>query len=363
MATIRERVGASGKRAFHAQVRMQGFPARTASFPTKRAAERWATKIEADMIEGKHFRSVEARRRTLGDAIDKYVADELPKKRHAGMHAAAFIWWKAELGHVKLADIAPGKLVECRDKLAKSSYQRARPDGVRSNFKGVAIPKYRRSPASVNRYLACLSHVFTMARREWHWISGNPVEDVSRLTESSGRIRHLSDDERKVLLAETAKDAKLHTFVMIALSTACRAGELRKLTWADVDMQRGDLLFRETKNAQPRAVSLHGEALRLLKAHAKVRRLGGTLVFENSRGGRYDYRPAFESAIAAAGLKDFHFHDLRHTAATYLAQAGATEQQLRAIGGWRSNVVNRYVHLAADDARAALERLAEKVGR
>jgi integrase len=361
VATIRERISAGGKRAFHVQVRMTGFPARTASFPTKRAAERWATTIEADMIEGKRFRSVEARRRTLADAIDRYIADELPKKRHAGMHQSALAWWKAELGHLKLADITPAKLVEFRDKLAKSSYQRARPDGVRSKFKDKPVPEYRRSRGTVNRFLACLSHVFSIARREWHWIGSNPVEDVSRLTESSGRLRHLSDDERKALLAETAKDKLLHAFVLIALSTACRAGELRKLAWVDVDLRRGDLLFRETKNAQPRAVSLHGEALRLLKAHAKVRRLGGDLVFEGAKGGQYDYRKPFLAAVARAGLDNFHFHDLRHSAATYLAQMGATEQQLRAIGGWKSNVVNRYVHLAAEDARAALEKLAEKV--
>jgi hypothetical protein len=64
----------------------QAFPARTASFPTRRQAERWAKTIEADMIEGKHFRSAEARRRTVAEAIDRYVAEELPKKRAGDMH-------------------------------------------------------------------------------------------------------------------------------------------------------------------------------------------------------------------------------------------------------------------------------------
>ena len=77
--------------------------------------------------------------------------------------------------------------------------------------------------------------------------------------------------------------------------------------------------------------------------------------------GIYDYGEAFNAAVTAAGIKDFHFHDLRHTAATYLAQDGATEQQLRAIGGWKSNVVNRYVHLAAEDSKVALEKLAGRI--
>jgi hypothetical protein len=86
MPTIRERAKADGTRIFHVQVRMAGFPARTASFPTRRQAERWAKTIEADMIEGKHFRSAEARRRTVAEAIDRYMAEELPKKRAGDMH-------------------------------------------------------------------------------------------------------------------------------------------------------------------------------------------------------------------------------------------------------------------------------------
>ncbi|HEY0339448.1 MAG TPA: hypothetical protein VGC34_01465, partial [Steroidobacteraceae bacterium] len=83
MPTIRERAKADGTRVFHVQVRMSGFPARTASFPTRRQAERWSKTVEAEMIEGKHFRSVEARRRSLAQAIDRYVEEELPKKRDA----------------------------------------------------------------------------------------------------------------------------------------------------------------------------------------------------------------------------------------------------------------------------------------
>jgi hypothetical protein len=57
MATVRERRKKDGTTIFNAQVRMAGFPARTASFPTKRLAERWSKTIEAQMIEGRHFRT------------------------------------------------------------------------------------------------------------------------------------------------------------------------------------------------------------------------------------------------------------------------------------------------------------------
>lgn len=64
------------------------------------------------MIEGRHFRNAEARRRTFGDAIDRYTRDELPKKRGGGMHAAALRWWKIKIGTRKMADVTPSVIVE-----------------------------------------------------------------------------------------------------------------------------------------------------------------------------------------------------------------------------------------------------------
>ena len=100
----------------------------------------------------------------------------------------------------------------------------------------------------------------------------------------------------------------------------------------------------------------------MLKEHGRIRRLDDYRVFLGATpGSRYDYHTPFKAACAAAGVRDFRFHDLRHSAATYLSREGATEQQLKAIGGWKSNVVSRYVHLAAEDAKAVLERMNAKI--
>ena len=313
------------------------------------------------MIEGKHFRSTEARRRSVADAIDRYLEDELPRKRDTVGPRSRLAWWREAIGKSKLAEVSPALIVECRDRLARSTYQRARPGAKRSLVAEGDVRRYTRTPGTVNRFLSNIGHVFTVARREWHWISHSPMSGVSKLRESKGRVRYLSDDERRALLVGTAKDPQLHAFVVIALSTACRAGELQKLTWADVDLKTGQLLFRETKNAQSRSAWLSGAALDLLKEHGKVRDVKGGLVFRSAKGKMFRYMDGFNTAVAAAGISGFRFHDLRHSAATYLAQQGATEQQLRAIGGWKSNIVNRYVHLAAEDSKAALEKLAKKI--
>lgn len=360
MAAIRERAKRDGSRVFHVQVRMAGYPARTASFPTKRQAERWAKIIEAEMIEGKHFRGVEARRRTLGEAIDRYLLEEVPKKRNGSMSRINLPWWKINLGHLKLADVTPAVLVEHRGKLGRGTFTRAKPESPKSIVKGEAR-QFKRSNATVNRYMTALSHVFTVARKEWHWVSHNPFEGVSKLREGSGNVRFLSDEERKRLLAATAKDSQLHTFTLLALSTAARAGELLSLCWRDVDMNEGRLLLRVTKNAQARTTWAHGEAVRALKEHGRLRRLNDDRVFTSITGRRYRYEKPFRAACQQAQIENFTFHGLRHSAATYLAREGATEQQLKAIGGWKSNVVSRYVHLAAQDAKDVLAKMNEKI--
>lgn len=363
MASIRERIKDDGTRSFHVQVRMQGYPSRTATFRTKREADRWAKTIEASMIEGNHFQNVEARRRTLADAIDRYMVEEVPKKRSGGLnHKAALPWFRKSIGHLKLAGVTPAVITEQRGILARSKYTRANPGSKRTTIKDGRANEFKRTNATVNRYLAALSHVFTVARKEWQWISNNPFDGVRKLPEGKGRVRHLSEEERTRLLAETAKEPELHCFVVLALSTACRAGELLKLTWQDVDFNEGQLLFRDTKNSQPRTAWLHGEALRLLKQHAKVRRIDSSQVFNNSKGkGVFEYNKLFRVACKAAKVNEFRFHDLRHTAATELAKMGATEQQLKAIGGWKSGVVSRYVHLAANDSKALLEKMNKKL--
>src|SRR5688572_11998031 len=98
MATIRKRVGRAkelqdgtakpGRTSFHVMVRRAGFPTRTASFATRKLAQAWATTVEAEMIEGRHFRDAAARRRTVAEAIDRYMEEEVPRKRGGTMHRA-----------------------------------------------------------------------------------------------------------------------------------------------------------------------------------------------------------------------------------------------------------------------------------
>lgn len=164
MPTIRERGG-----KFHVQIRMAGFPARTGSFPTRRTAERWAKTIEAEMIEGKHFRSVEARRRTLADAINRYLEHEVGKLRNGNMHRTNLPYWREHLGRSKLSEITPALIVEHRDRIAAGTFTRAKPGAPGSTLGANETPRaFKRRPGTVNGYLVSLGSVLSTARRQWH---------------------------------------------------------------------------------------------------------------------------------------------------------------------------------------------------
>ena len=90
-------------------------------------------------------------------------------------------WWHRQLGQRLLADVTPALIVEYREKLAQG-------DGK------------PRANATVNCYLAALSHALTIAAREWGCLGHSPMPKVSRLPEPRGRVRFLSDDERQRLL-------------------------------------------------------------------------------------------------------------------------------------------------------------------
>jgi integrase len=280
----------------------------------------------------------------VSDLIDRYISDVLPSKRPSTAYNQRYQlrWWKAQLGNYALADVTPALLIEYRDKLARNKAR-------------------RQSGATVKRWLAVLSHCFTMAVREWQWCDDNPVRTITKPREPRGRVRFLSDQERYQLLEEchASRNPYLHTIVVLALATGARRGELLGLQWPDVDLKRGTLTFQETKNGERRAVPLTGQALTRMGQHAKVRRLDTALVFPNATGRKpLGIREAFEGAVERAGIQDFRFHDLRHSFASYLAMQGATLAEIAEVLGHKTlAMVMRYAHLSEAHTRGVVERM------
>jgi integrase len=176
-----------------------------------------------------------------------------------------------------------------------------------------------------------------------------------------GRVRFLSDEERDRLLeaCRESQNPYLQTIVILALSTGARRGELLSLRWPDVDLKRCRLTLRETKNGETRSVPLTGNGLAVLTQHAEVRRRDTTLVFPDRTGSRpLGIRGAFDNAVERSGITDFHFHDLRHTFASYLAMQGASLLEIAEVLGHKTlNMVKRYAHLSEAHTRGVVERM------
>lgn len=328
MANIEKRVASDGDVTFRVKVRLRGHPTETATFSRLTDARLWIQKTEAAIREGRHFKTAEAKRHTLAELIDRYIKEILPRKasksKFSTNQSQQLNWWKAQLGPYVLSDITPARIVEARGRLG-------------------------RSPATANRYMAALSHVFTIAIREWEWIEDSPIRKISKLKEPRGRVRYLSDEERTKLIeaARNIEDPTLYTVIVLALSTGARQGELLNLNWKDVDFKRGSLTFHETKNGERRTVPLTGLAHDLLKERHSKRDKVTSLVFpsEESTPVRVD-RP-FQALLAQTDIQDFRFHDLRHSAASYLAMNGASLAEIAEVLGHKTlQMVKRYAHLS-----------------
>lgn len=346
MATIEKRVGKSGKTTWRARVRRLSGPSLTKSFPRKQDAETWARSIESKLDAGEAVPSAEARKRTLGDTIDRYLSVTLPQAKHrknASEQTRLLLWWKDQLGARPLANITPAAIAEVRDELTQAK-----------NRKGEPL-----SGATINRRITALSAVMRVAVREYGWIAKNPVPNVTRLADSKGRERFLSDPERAALLKACTESpcAALAPLVSLALATGARKGELFALQWVDVDLQRRVARFLDTKNGESRTVPLAPVAVDTLKAW-RTDRLPVGPVFPDRPG---TVQKAWEAARDAAGLHDFRFHDLRHSAASYLAMSGASLMDIAAILGHKTlAMVKRYSHLSEQHTTAAVDRMAER---
>ncbi len=351
MATIQERQNKKGETKYRVMVRRKGFPTEYATFDRLTDARAWAKQIEVDMKNGRYFRYGEAKRHTVAEMIDRYVKEvaSMKSERFQSERKGQLQFWRDELGDFTLAELTPAKIVETREKLKQT------PVG-----KKVQKP---RSPASVNRHLAALSAVLNTAAKEWMWLEDSPLRKVSRFKEPRGRVRFLSDEERAVLLNACQQSAEplLYPIVVVALSTGARRGELLNLRWKDVDFPRGFIRLEETKNRERRAVPLTSHAMEVMRGLASIRKIDDDRVFP-FKFGVGSLRASWEQALIEAKIDDFRFHDLRHTAASYLAMNGATLAEIAEVLGHKTlQMVKRYAHLTEQHTSRVVERMNKKI--
>lgn len=355
MANIQKRISNSGDTSYRVLVRLKGYPTESATFERLTDARDWAQKTEAAMKEKRYFKTAESKKHTVADMIDRYIkrVEQRNPKRLRDIRSILG-WWRQELGYCVLANITRATLTEKIEKL--SSHKRILTSGVEKPI----------SAATVNRHIAALSHAFSIAVNEWEWLEHHPLHKVARMKEPRGRVRFLDDDERKRLLdaCKASQCSSLYLIVTLALSTGARLNEIMSLKWSDVDLNRKAITLHETKNGERRILPLVGHALECVEVLAKVRRINSDLLFPSTRDvlTPLNIRTSWNTAVKTSGLKNFRFHDLRHSAASYLAMNGASLAEIAEVLGHKTlQMVKRYAHLSEAHTSKVVESMNRRI--
>ena len=211
------------------------------------------------------------------------------------------------------------------------------------------------APATVKVEAAVLTALMNMARRAGH-VQRNPMEGVRLPRVQNQIVRFLSEVEEENLLARLPDDLRLA--VRFAIATGLRDAEQRGLCWSNIDFVANVLTVRG-KGGKQRQIPLCQHALAVLGEiprnllHPEVFLLDG-----HARQRQFGKGRLWTRALKAAGLDDVHWHLLRHTFCSRLAQRGASLQTIAELAGHASIAMTmRYAHLTADTRARAVRLL------
>ncbi len=352
MATIEKRINSKGETSYRALVRIKGHPSVSNTFAQKTKAEEWAKRTEIAIKDGKYLPSVESNRRTVSELIDKYLKEEHPKKQNKNTDINAHLGiWKSLIGQYALIAIKPDILTSALHKIAEIPTPRGK----------------TKSAATMNRYIASLSVVFSYGYKNLDWLSHNPMAKISKYSEPRGRVRYLTDTERENLLSACKESSNpiLYPVVLLAITTGARKNEILSLKWADLDLHlesgKGRAILHETKNGEQRTLPIIEPALSVLRELESARGASEYLFPPNrfsSLTGHANINHAWYTAVEKAQIKNFRFHDLRHTTASYLAMNSITTALIADLLGHKSlQMTKRYSHLSDQHKQSVVERV------
>ena len=199
------------------------------------------------------------------------------------------------------------------------------------------------SAATANRYLSLVSAILTRAVEIWEWLDKRPA--IPHYKTPPKRVRYLTAEEIRRVYDELPADIK--DPFMLSIMTGLRRANVLNLRWEQVDFQRNLIIIdgSEMKAGKTHTVPVTTSVRQLLS-----RNFGRNpeYVFRDEHGGRIrNFFNRWKKALQQAGIKDYRWHDNRHTWASVLIQNGVPIHELQEMGGWHSiNMVQRYAHLS-----------------
>lgn len=305
----------------------------------KRLAQKLYAKVVTDIVEGRYFEKIEAQSHTFEQLRDRYMTEHSrvnKTERSSIRDESLFRHLSGFFGGMTLAEVKPARISEYK------SLRRS--EGAKT--------------ATIARELEVLRHALNLAIREWEWLDRNPFEKV-KIEKPNNKIeRWLSIEEQKRLIGESPE--WLREIIVFALNTGLRQSEILLLKWQQIDLSRRILTLTDAKNKERRSIPLNRTVLELLGSKGRVRHISG-YVFTSYAGTRIDARNllrAFYAARKRAKLEDLRFHDLRHTFATRLVQAGVDLYVVKQLLGHKTiTMTMRYAHHYPESLRAGVEVL------
>lgn len=269
-------------------------------------------------------------------------------------------FWLSHFEGVKLKDITEAKIYAAISKMTNRRHEENWKNKLEALAKkGKEAPPFKPKPAATATkaaHLSLMKSIMRAAEREWKWLDKAPLIKVPQ--PKNKRIRWLEPHEAVRLIDECPEPLK--SVVRFALATGLRRSNILDLEWQQIDMQRKVAWINpeESKSGRAIGVALNDTAAKVLREqigkHQKfvfvhthaANRSDGSITPE-IRKMRVDSNKAWKSALVRAGIENFRFHDLRHTWASWLVQAGVPLSILQEMGGWESiEMVRRYAHLA-----------------
>ena len=355
---------------FRADIRMKGASINK-TFSSKPKAQQWADETESK-IKTIRALSQDAIKYLSIDQVNDYGGFDLFNRLNVRLDIILFndlvneyvsqwtgkdsslMWrlkfWTDTLGNHPIKSIQPNEIKQALRDYGKG----LNPNGTTSKPRGKNTQQ---------RLRATLSGVFIYAcSPEIEYLETNPAQ-FKWGSHDNKIVRYLDEDERNRLLSEAKTPdywEKLYLLILMGMTTGMRKAEMMGLRWADIDFEGCTASLHDTKNGEPRINPLPSVVIRELK---RFRTIGNSLVFSGDNPHKvFDWRRNWEKVRQKAKIKSFRFHDLRHTAASYLVMNGASLYETAQILGHKdTSTTQRYAHMSVQHKQNISNQIFNKV--
>ena len=261
-------------------------------------------------------------------------------------------------GHLQLKQISTGMIQRYLDKRMGEPKEHRTLKG-KSSEERTASGLGKLKPSTINRELMCMSAIFREGVKRGY-LEKNPCKGIKQLAEQNQIVRYLSDDEETAILNACSDTMK--PIVLCALHTGMRREEMLSLKWQEVDLEQRLIRVRFSKSKKSRYIPVNDQLLEVLKALPRWDDCEYVFANPDTRNRWFDIKVAWAYTIRRSKVKNFRFHDLRHTFASRLVQSGVQIQVVQELLGHATlEMTQRYAHLAPGDLRRAVDLLARKI--